>query len=969
MDDECAHSSRARARRRRRRRATVAFVARALATVVAARRAPRARAANAPPTVSWLEPAKGHVAGGATIAIYGQGFVNAPKLTVRFARGSEVTETRGTFHSSAMISAETPARNSVGWTQVTASNDGETFSAAPNVFVKGAGSFLAFVYDDSSAGFFDGARRGTNVHGYHELWRASNATGPYIGGTLVTITAYSLDLGGNTLGANDSYRGPTGGSGTPNPNFPDPNAPMNSPRIDGTFYPGVHLTCRMKCAIDVGGTGSTTEYVKEAPATWLGYTEVMCETPPMSVPAGDPIPSTACTLQISNDGNTYDWANVTFTYSDPIPTVTSISTTQKSVWGARGPFDGNTEVVVKGTNFLPSKYLKCKFGGIPEAGKALWNSDDVSHVVGEPGGRVRWISSTEIRCVTPAFGPAARLRQYPSDTALIDSTKIIGSGAILDVTFSGDKISAVNVLNGGQGYASPPVLSFIGGGGAGAKATPTVTSGKITGVTVTSGGYAYNQGSGAAATATVSNGILTSISLSNGGYGYKVPPDVTFSCSGTCLSVKGNHASAVAIMGPADNCFPEYGCYTKKVVAVRILSSGMYASAPIVSFLPQKPFVQVRAAELYTAAVDPTFIGGYTMQGKGEYELDPQLNHGSWAAGTYDISTAPYDVVAVTQVAGTFPGRRLASADSNPSDRGSLLAPSSEAGLDGSIKPGHQDLVQISNNYNKFGVPNTSGAGGTPTHVGYRNNSAAVKGYWLWSRDVGTPSDCAVSTNPPLNFYTNQLEGHNLDKGTGWISSLSSNGFFGVPGNTDPGNPSKSCLYFLFSDIFVSPSGSDITGHGTAARPYATIQKCIDASLTGARDFYPGTVGASTLAGRLSSVVERYVGASKRQTATSGYGYTVNRDRCVLKDGTYWGQGNRELRAPGRVIQIWAENNDKVTIDCEGASIGRTVFAGVQDPSRLTTAGSVTMQGIITKRCNFPVPYHATDKAYYYGRP
>merc|ERR1712159_720336 len=104
-------------------------------------------------------------------------------------------------------------------------------------------------------------------------------------------------------------------------------------------------------------------------------------------------------MGVTNDGVTYDQTNVTFTYDDPIPTVTSTSTSQSSVWGARGPFDGNTEVIVKGTNFLPSKHLKCKFGGIPDsASTPLWMSDDVSHVVGEPGGRARWISSIEIRC-------------------------------------------------------------------------------------------------------------------------------------------------------------------------------------------------------------------------------------------------------------------------------------------------------------------------------------------------------------------------------------------------------------------------------------------------------------------------------------------------------------------------------------------------------------------------------------------
>ena len=906
--------------------------------------------------------------GGTTLAIYGGGFANSPLLTARFIRGTETTDVRATFHSQSLISVVTPARNEAGWTQIIVSNDGSSFSGMPNVFTKGSGTFLAYVYDDSLAGFYDGVRQGTNTHAYHETWVASNTTGPYIGGTEVTISATGLNLAGGALGANDVYRGPTDGAGTPNPNFPDSTAPMNSPRIRGTFYPGTHLTCRMTCSINVDGTGATS-YVKEAPAMWLSYVAVKCETPPMPVPNGDPIPSTTCQYQISNNGVSYDTTYASFTYSDPLPTVTSISTSQKSVWGARGPFDGNTEVVVKGTNFLPSKYLKCKFGGIPEAGKQLWESDDVSHVVGQPGGRVRWISSTEIRCITPAFGPAAQLRQYPSDTTLISSTNVIGSGAVLDVTMAGDAISAVSIVDGGQGYASAPVLTFVGGGGAGAAATASLTGGKITSVALTSGGYSYNQGTGAAATATVTNGVLTSIALTSGGMGYRVPPEVTFSCAASCLAAHGAHAVAVAVLGPADNCFAEYGCFVKKVIEVRIVSAGQYASAPVVSFSPQKPVIQVRAAELNAAAADPASIGAYTMQGKGINELDPELRHGSWPSGAYDISTASYDIVATGDVAG-ITGRRLAAAELNPSYRGStLLAPSSAAGSDGSIKPAHQDLVQVSNNYNKFGVPVTGDPTQTPTHVGYRDNTAVAKGYWMWSRSVGTPSDCRVSTNPPLNYYTNALEGHNLDKGAGWLSSSTADPIYGVPGNADPGNPSKSCLYFLYGDIYVSPSGSDVTGHGTAARPYATIQKCIDASLTDARDFYPSQDTFITMADRVSSALSpRSSSSPSRASAFAGYGYTVNRDRCILKDGTYWGVGNREFIARGRVVHLMAENNEKVTIDCEGASLGKNVFTGARDPARLTPTGSVSMFGIITKRCNFPGASHATDKPYYYGR-
>jgi len=702
--------------------------------------------------ITWLDPPQGHVAGGATVSIYGGGFVNSPRLKVRFARDTEVSEVSATWHSTAMISVVTPARNGVGWTQVTVTNDGNAWSGVLNVYTKGSGTFLAFVYDDSAPGFYDGVRKTININGAREAWTAKNNTGPYIGGTSVLVEAVGLAAG--STGNPDKYTGPTTGSGTPNPGFPDPMAAMNSPPIRGSFYPGSNLKCRMTCSIDVNNNGSPQSFVTTVSAVWHSYIAVECETPSMPVPDGDPIPSTQCQLQVANDGATYDQTHVVFTYADPVPTVTSISTSQSSVWGARGPFDGNTEVIVKGTNFLPSKHLKCKFGG--------WTADDVSHVVGEPGGRARYVSSTEIRCITPEFGPASQRRQYPA-----------GSG----VSAAGD---------------------------------------------------------------------------------------------------------------------------------------------------------------------DPSVIGGYTMQGKGETELDPEGSHGSWSSGVYDVSSAPYDVVSVSGVPGATV-RSLLQFDTggrySPEDRGSLLPPLGEAFIDGSIKPAHQDLVQVSNNYEKFGVA-VSGSS-TPSHVGYRDNTAAVKGYWVWSQSVGDVNDCKVSNNPPTNYYDGTtVTGHNLDRGSGWLGSNPASSLFGVAGNADLGNPSKSCLYFLFGDIYVSPSGSDETGHGTAARPYATIQKCIDSALTNSREHRTSSSGKG-MAG--------------------GYGYTVNRDRCILKDGTYWGLGNRQLRANGRVVQVWAENADKAIVDCEGFPVGKHVYAR-KEPTRVYSPGSIHTQGIVLKRCGFKMPHRATNK-------
>ena len=83
-----------------------------------------------------------------------------------------------------------------------------------------------------------------------------------------------------------------------------------------------------------------------------------------------------------------------------------------------------------------------------------------------------------------------------------------------------------------------------------------------------------------------------------------------------------------------------------------------------------------------------------------------------------------------------------------------------------------------------------------------------------------------------------------------------------------------------------------------------------------------------------------------------GFGYTVNRDRCVLKDGVYWGEGNRELQPHGHMVEIWAENAQNVIIDCGGRGVGKNVFtADRHSGERASVLGSVTMHGVVMRRC------------------
>ena len=1216
------------------------------------------------------------------------------KTQCRFATENEFDEVELVYVSDSEGRCVTPRRRTPSTAQVTVSNDGRQFSGWPLVYTKGSGTFLKFLFDNSQPGCFDCVNsqfpgsadgRGLNPAQITELWTIDNKTGPYVGGTEVTVTAKGLDWAKADVahpydlsvpGFGLRYNGPVGGPGAPHPHNVDPTSHGNGPPVTGTFYPHLNLRCQWQCFFDrdqniwsgknytvdgalVRGVENVT-YSDWVPAKWRDYTEVTCESPPHEVPAAanEPIAPTTCVIRVSNDeGASYhNDSYALWRYEDRAPTVTRISTNQRSAWPARGPFAGNTEVRVIGTNFLPSKYLKCKFGGVSaaEGSGAYVERDDVSHVVGELGGRARYISSTEIACVTPPFGPAASRAQYPSG-----SPGAVGSGAILDVSGfvtnaePNDAVGGVAIVSGGRGYATPPTISFEGGGGTGARANCTIDQyGAIATVTVTDGGRGYNRGAGAAATAALTTAsasagkqTVSAVDVTDGGSGYLTPPEVFFRCAGgaedrSCFAVgdvsdgapssaisPGVHARAVAVLGEDPSCDRSFErCRGRgAVVRVDVLFAGaFYASAPVVAFAPRKPYARVTANEWRDGNAtrgDPSAVGGYSKQGKGADELDPERAHGSWPSGALSVAV-PYDVeyarypdggesfygvpgLVNGRAPGVDDGPCVKSADEcpdpangdtkasgwktcvlcpemrNPEDRGPLLPPLGEAFMDGSIKPGHQELVRVSNNYHKFGVVPPSDRDAPRTHVGYRDQTKDPSigqdmGYWIWSTSGTTAEEmnkCRVSNNPPAREFAG-LQGHGLDAAFGFGAASDGGGgllrldgssvggapgsgatahaelsgnatqcattlgcyvsaivvdnpgegynkppvvivsgggaghgaravavlsggtvfrvdvdpnnrgmsytstptvtlvaatealaydagsghgaygfdqstlglggspslatryrgtsnydvghgaFPGHPGNTNLGHPDADCVYFMYSDIYVSPSGSDSTGQGTAGRPYRTIQKCIDASLAGARDYYvykkadggdrdpavpdgSARFGVETAGERVDATGEGmntptgydagYTGRAVRHVANratgwrrpktgalyggaswsddsrdaqKGFGYAVNRDRCVLKDGTYWGEGNRELQPHGHMVEVWAENAQEVTLDCGGKSVGRNVFAGDRHGGEdVLATGSVSIKGVVMRRCTVRADPAPNYRPYYPGRP
>jgi hypothetical protein len=102
------------------------------------------------------------------------------------------------------------------------------------------------------------------------------------------------------------------------------------------------------------------------------------------------------------------------------------------------------------------------------------------------------------------------------------------------------RVQAVNIVNPGYGYTVAPQVSFIGGGGSGARATSVIGNGVVGIITIMNGGSGYLNPPTvtftgistiqASAKAVInSSGTVTQILITNGGLGYQSTPTITIS--------------------------------------------------------------------------------------------------------------------------------------------------------------------------------------------------------------------------------------------------------------------------------------------------------------------------------------------------------------------------------------------------------------------------------------------------------
>lgn len=151
-----------------------------------------------------------------------------------------------------------------------------------------------------------------------------------------------------------------------------------------------------------------------------------------------------------------------------------------------------------------------------------------------------------------------------------------GAGATAIATLNAfAQVGSITITNGGSGYTSAPAVNIIRLTAAtGFNASATVSGGAVTGITVNSGGIGYTAnslvhivgggGTGATATATVVGGVITGVNVTGGGAGYTsnpfvivTVPDGGYYCS-TVRTVATDASGNVYVAGsdPSNNASP-----------------------------------------------------------------------------------------------------------------------------------------------------------------------------------------------------------------------------------------------------------------------------------------------------------------------------------------------------------------------------------------------------------------------------
>jgi len=190
------------------------------------------------------------------------------------------------------------------------------------------------------------------------------------------------------------------------------------------------------------------------PAQWQGYNRLKCVSPrryyktattdpghPHVPQVDQPVSrSEAAVLRISNDGIHFSRPAARFTFKSSPPRIFNLYTQQQSgKHKARGPWTGNTEVYVNGSNFLPSENLKARFIIYNETEKLSDARANAKSILEQREGRCVFDTPEQIRCMSPRWYPGEHLlsRRGSLNPCFVVDVEVSNDGGI-QWSFSAD---------------------------------------------------------------------------------------------------------------------------------------------------------------------------------------------------------------------------------------------------------------------------------------------------------------------------------------------------------------------------------------------------------------------------------------------------------------------------------------------------------------------------------------------------
>ena len=922
-----------------------------------------------PPYLQRLFPDKGHIVGGTTVTIYGGGFRRGGGLTVRFSAPSgEVDEVPATYVDAGRITCVTPARLAPHDAHVAVSNNGVAFSSFPLVDLD-EGTYLHFAFVDEEP-------RGT--------WTLDVAAGSWRGGTTVTIF--------------------------------DENHRMSTRRDDKNFLPGAHLFCRFGNARNASATTSfnvsvatkTIAHPRFGVGHEMGYVIDDIGYDINGTRSPHAVNYEGVTLTLVR-GRTYAFVLDASVAGFPFYLTTAeprewrpdafVGEVIDAVTNSRG--EGGSVVTYTVAATAPDTlYYACgafrAMGGVVRVMDEAETSDGV---VGEKAGPLAanrnavpavWLSYNKIRCVTP-----------PWDGVTDDDRAHGGHQVTVFVTNDGVKYSAgfgdgdgAGVDDGGDADPSNDVGAYPARVGQGARftyfdANAFVDAPKFVPASTSSDVDLALRGGPKAAARFFSSSDVASLSAAalSGAYFYHYELESTHSfsdayddfgrrkeykvnASALALEAALNASDAVSMLADGDPSNDPAAPSRNDLVVSGAYSGGGVAWFEIVVDGAGVNFTSVRWRKHFGGVNTTTPWARTNVSVPGDDRTNtPETVEGvdlgdGLSAGFVNLGA--HHAVGDRWTFRAFSGFPGISSVSTSHDEPRIDARGPMEGLTDVVVRGSGFFPGKGQLLCRFGDPDpndphtgnalpVSGVVSTveaASHAGDSydddDDARALRGTGVDS--VYRKMRCVTERHPPALGGRERLG--TLAPCVNKTVTVSHDGGASF-------SPSD-VFFFLFCDVHVSVSGSDVVGTGTPGNPYKTLQRGVEAALSTPR--FPDAVKQRTFAdtAAAASYGARAFGAraetfgvavsGRGASRRAGYGYVLNRDRLRLGAGTYAGNGNRGVHPLGKMIEVEAKVPGSVTVDCEDSGVGATVSAG--DRHAEHASGAIAMSGVHEVNCN-----------------